>query len=197
MPWSVFSAEDFPKWDEDNGCWCDYRQSLGVQVILKQGQWTQLDEFYRHTRYESWIDAAGEGREAVVTGREVAERMTGDYRTKGIVGADLSKTTDAQREKLETEATAANLKMRRMFVDRFEQQFRTKMQGGPGRWLPNSYEAECYKMLGLKPPDTVQKDTSNQPQQPAVVIKESVDPELLAQLVAVEVAKLSAPPPKR
>jgi hypothetical protein len=190
MSWSVYSAEDFPKWDEENGCMCDYRQALGVQVILKAGQWTKLEDLYRHVRYESWIDAAGEGRESVVLGKEVALRLEGDFRTKGIACADLDKITDEERVGLEKKANEANLKMRRMFVDRFEQQFRTKMQGGPGRWLPNAYEAECYKILGLKPPDTVQK--APEERQPQVVIKESVDPELLAQLVAAEVARITA-----
>jgi hypothetical protein len=54
MAWSVFSAEDFPKWDEDNTCMTDYRQALGVQVILKAGQWTKLEDFYKLTRWESW-----------------------------------------------------------------------------------------------------------------------------------------------
>lgn len=196
MSWSVYSAEDFPKWDDENGCMCDYRQALGVQVILKAGQWTALEDFYRHVRFESWIDAAGEGRESIVTGKEVALRLEGDFRTKGIACADLAKITDAERETIEKRAGEANLKTRRAFVDRFEQQFRTKMQGGPGRWLPNSYEAECYKILGLKPPDTVQKAETEQRSQ-VQVIEQKIDPEYLQQLVAAEVAKLTAPSVKR
>jgi len=87
--------------------------------------------------------------------------------------------------------------MRRKFVDRFEQQFRSKMQGGPGRWLPNTYEAECYKVLGLKPPDTVQKAEVEQRGQQVQIIEQKIDPDMLAALVAAEVAKITAPTPKR
>lgn len=197
MGWSVYSTEDFPKWDSENGCMCDYLQGLGVQVILKAGQWTHLEDFYKHVRYESWVDAAGDGRESITTGQQVAERLQGDFRLRGVRCANLDKITDAEREAIEAQSKEQNYKLRRMFVDRFEQQFRTKMQGGPGRWLPNTYEAECYKLLGLKPPDTVRKETEERPAQPAVIIKESVDPEMLAQLVAAEVARITAPAPKR
>jgi hypothetical protein len=196
LSWSVYSAEDFPKWDEDNTCMTDYRQALGVQVILKAGQWTKLEDFYKLTRWESWIDAAGEGRTDVVTGREVAERLTGDFRSRGITSADLDKITDKVREALERDANEQNLKLRRMFVNRFEEQFRTKMQGGPGRWIPNTYEMECYRLLGLKPPDVVRQDAPAT-EQKQIVIEQKIDPEFLAQLVAAEVAKLTAPAPKR
>ena len=198
MSWAVYSVEDFPKWDEENGCMADYKQALGVQVVLKAGEWKRLEDFYKHVRFESWVDAAGDGRESIVTGKEVALRLAGDFRTFGIVAADADRITDKEREQIEARAKEDNLKMRRRFVDRFEQQFRTKMQGGPGRWLPNAYEAECYKMLGLKPPDTVQKaPEERQAPAPQVVIEQKIDQDLLAQLVAAEVARITAPAPKR
>lgn len=196
MAWSVYSAEDFPKYDEENECIVDYKQALGVQVILKAKQWTQLEDFYRHVRYESWIDAAGEGRESVVTSKDVALRLAGDFKLRGIAAADLTRISDDERRKIEEEANAQNLKLRRMFVNRFEEQFRTKMQGGPGRWVPNKYEAECYAILGLKPPDTVQKAPEHREQE-VRIIEQKIDPEFLAQLVAAEIAKQTAPPPKR
>jgi hypothetical protein len=199
MSWGVFSIEDFPKWDEENGCMADYKQALGVQVVLKAGTWVKLEDFYRHVRYESWIDAAGDGRESVTTGKEVAERLMGDFRSVGIVAANLDKMTDAEREKTESFAKENNLKHKRRFVDRFEQQFRTKMQGGPGRWLPNQYEQDCYKALGLKPPDTVQKlETENRAQAP-VIIEQKIDSEYLQQLITAEVEKRmqEATAPKR
>jgi hypothetical protein len=196
MSWSVFSPEDFPKWDEENNCMTDYRQALGVQVIFKAHQWTKLEDFYRHVRYESWVDAAGEGRESIVTGKQLAERLVGDFGSRGLAMADLDKTSDADREKIEKSAEERNMKHRRLFIDRFEQQFRSKMQGGPGRWVPNTYEAECYKLHGLKPPETVTKAPEIREQQ-QVVIEQKVDPEYLAMLVAAEIAKQTAPTPKR
>ena len=93
--WAIYSPEDFPKWDEDNAHWTDYRQSLGVQVVLKAGQWTPLGGTdgeglgYKQTRWESWVDAAGEGRESFVTCKDVALRMAGDFKQRGIVAANI------------------------------------------------------------------------------------------------------------
>lgn len=195
MAWSVYSPEDFPKWDRENGHWVDYKQALQVQVVLKAGQWKKLEEFYRHVRFESWVDASGDGRETVVTSKDVALRLAGDFRLLGIVAADLDKITDAEREALEKQSKERNLEFRQRFVNRFEEQFRTKMQGGPGRWVPNDYELECYKLLGLRPPDVVQKN-HEAPAAP-VIIEQKVDPEYLAQLVAAEVAKVTAPAPAK
>jgi|SRR5580704_7139582 hypothetical protein len=195
MSWGVYSCEDFPKWDEENACMADYKQALGVQVILKANCWVELEDFYRHVRFESWMDAAGDGRESIVTGKEVAERLQGDFRSVGIVAGNLDKMTDKDREKVEGFAKENNLKHKRRFVDRFEEQFRTKMQGGPGRWRPNPYELQCYEALGLKPPDTVQKAPEERAQAP-VIIQQNVDPEYIQQLVAAELAKLTAPAPK-
>lgn len=195
MAWSVYSPEDFPKWDRENGHWVDYKQALQVQVVLKAGQWKKLEEFYRHVRFESWVDASGDGRETVVTSKDVALRLAGDFRLLGIVAADLDKITDAEREALEKQSKERNLEFRQRFVNRFEEQFRTKMQGGPGRWVPNDYELECYKLLGLRPPDVVQKN-HEVPATP-VIIEQKVDPEYLAQLVAAEVAKVTAPAPAK
>jgi hypothetical protein len=191
MGWSIYSPEDYPKWDEDNNCMADYRQALGVQVILKAHQWTTLEDFYKHVRYESWVDASGEGRENVVSSKEVALRMAGDYKLRGIRAANLDKITDDEKKAIEVDGEAQNLKFRRMFVNRFEEQFRTKTQGGPGRWTPNSYELECYKLLGMKPPDVVQRIPEQAAPAP-VVIQQSVDPEMIAQLVAQEVARLES-----
>ena len=197
MAWSVWSPEDYPKWDEENNCMTDYRQSLGVQVILKAHQWTQLEDFYKHVRYESWIDASGEGRENVVSGKEVALRMAGDFKLRGIRAANLDKISHEEKEALEKDGEAQNLVFRRMFVNRFEQQFREKSQGAPGRWTPNSYEAECYRILGLKPPDVVQRIPEQQTAAP-VIIQQNVDPEMLAQLVAQEIARQAeAKPPRK
>lgn len=189
MGWSIYSPEDYPKWDEDNNCMTDYRQVLGVQVILKAHQWTELEDFYKHTRYESWIEAAGEGRENVITGKEVALRMAGDFKLRGIRAANLDKITKEEKEALEKDGEAQNLKFRRMFVNRFEEQFRGKAQGAPGRWTPNTYELECYTILGMKPPDVVQRIPEAQPAAAPVVIQQSVDPVMLQQLVAQEMAR--------
>jgi hypothetical protein len=189
MAWAVYSSEDYPKRNEADQVWEDYKQALGVQVILKAGQWTELEDIYRHVRYESWVDAAGEGRESVTTGRQVAERMAGDFALRGIVCANLDKISDADREKLEKRSKEQNMKFRKLFINRFEEQFRVKTNGGPGRFAPNDYELECYAMHGMTPPEVVQRIQQPQAATAPVIIEQKVDPEMLAQLVAQEMAR--------
>jgi len=189
MSWAIFSPEDYPKWDEENNCMTDYRQALGVQVILKAGEWTRLEDFYKHTRYESWVDAAGgEGRESVVSGRQVAERMVGDFRLRGIRAADIDRISETEKAAIEADGREQNIKFRKLFINRFEEQFRVKTNGGPGRFTPNTYELECYRLHNMTPPEVVQRLQQPQAQAP-VVIEQKIDPEMLQQLVAQEMAR--------
>jgi hypothetical protein len=187
MPWSVYSAEDFPKRDEDLNEWVDYKAALGCTIVMKAHEWTPLEDFYKHTRWESWMADEGNARETVVTGKQVAERMYGDFKLRGIRAADLDRISPEEKKRLEDDSEATNMKFRRMFIDRFEQQFRVKTQGGPGRWVPNTYEAECYKLHNMQPPDVVQR--IQQPATAPQVIIQEPDPEMIARLVAAEVAK--------
>src|SRR5215472_5169306 len=107
MSWGVFSSENFPKRDDDNNEWVDYKGACGMTIILHAHQWTELEPFYKHTYFESWLQGDGNTREAVVTGKQVAERLAGDFRLRGIRCADLDKITAEGKAALEKEAEAA------------------------------------------------------------------------------------------
>lgn len=186
MSWSVYSPEDFPKRDQENNEWVDYKGALGCTIILHAHQWTELEDFYKHTHYESWVQDAGNARETVVTGRQVAERLQGDFRLRGIRCANLDKITPDEKARIEKDAEDTNMKFRWMFITRFEQQFRVKTQGGPGRWIPNFYEEECYRLHNRRPPDVVPQQQNAVPTAPIIV---EPDQEMLNQLVAQQVEK--------
>jgi len=70
--WAIYSPEDYPKWDEENNCQADYRQALGVQVILKAHQWTELEPLgYKLPYYTSWVDAAGDAKEIFISSQQL------------------------------------------------------------------------------------------------------------------------------
>lgn len=184
MSWSVYSPENFPKRDEDNNEWVDYKGALGCTIILHAHTWTELEDFYKHTHYESWVQDAGNARETVVTGKQVAERLQGDFRLRGIRCANLDKITADEKSAIEKDAEATNMKFRWMFITRFEQQFRVKTQGGPGRWIPNFYEEECYRLHNRRPPDVVPTQAPVQSAAPIIV---QPDMEMVQQLVAQQV----------
>lgn len=185
MSWAIYSPEDYPKRDTENNEWVDYKAALGCTIILKAHEWTELDDFYKHTHFESWVQDQGNAREIVVTGKQVAERMQGDFRLRGIRCANLDKITPEEKAVIEKDAEEANMKFRWLFITRFEQQFRVKTQGGPGRWIPNFYEEECYKLHNRKPPDVVPQATAA----PATPIIVQPDQEMINQLVAQQVEK--------
>src|SRR5580692_7986213 len=116
MAWAIYSAEKHPKWDEENHHQADYIQALGVQVCVEAHSWKELEDLYRIARYESWVDAAGEGREAVITGRQVAERLAGDFRLHGIGAANLDRISPEEKSRIEAKCEENNLKRRRQFV---------------------------------------------------------------------------------
>jgi hypothetical protein len=193
MSISIYSAEDFPKWSVENNCMEDYRVVFGFTIILHAHKWTELEDIYRNFRPESWMEnAPNQGKEGIHTGKDLAIRLCGDFGSRGLAYADLDKITDKERETIEKTCEEKNVKFRDQFINRFEQQFRVKMQGGPGRWVPNSYEEECYQLAGKTPPEVVERKQSQK--NDVQIIETKIDPEVLAQLVAAEVAKITAPP---
>lgn len=196
--WALYSAEAFPKMTEDG--WADYVQALGVQVTLNAKEWKELKGQegdglgWRITHYGNWIDAAGDARETFVSCKQVAERITGHYRLRGVRCADLDRITPEQKEAIEKDSEATNLRFRELFIKRFEQQARLFSLGQPGgRATCTPYEEECYKILGKKMPDFgINSQPVNVPAQQIIV--QQPDPEYIAMLVRQEMDKLTAPP---
>jgi len=102
---------------------------------------------------------------------------------------NTDKTTETEMAELATEGKKRNLDYRKKVVESFEIQFRVKSQGGPGRWAPNPYELECYKVLGMNPPDVVNRPTTQIAPQVQII---QPDPAMIAEMVANEVAKQRA-----
>jgi hypothetical protein len=198
--WALYTAEAFPKRSDDG--WVDYLQGLGVQVVLKAHEWTPLlgedgdGLLWRITYHNNWIDAAGDAKETTVTCKQVAERITGQFRLRGVRCADLDRITPAQKAEIEKDSEDTNLKFRELFIKRFEHQARLFSLGQPGgRATPTPYEEECYKILGKKVPDFGVSSQPIQGPETKVIIQEP-NPELIALLVQQELARLTAPGPK-
>jgi len=92
-------------------------------------------------------------------------------------------------ETLAAEGKKRNLVFRKKVVEAFELQFRVKMQGGPGRWSPTTYEQECYDILGMARPEVVNRPAAQVPANIQII---QPDPAQISQLVAAEVEKRMA-----
>jgi len=86
------------------------------------------------------------------------------------------------------------MKFRMLFIRRFEEQFRVKQNGGMGRFTPNAYELECYRLHNMRPPEVVQRIPEPVSPNP-VIIQQAVDPEALERAVAAELDRRAAAAP--
>jgi hypothetical protein len=198
MPWAIWSPEEFPK-RGDQGYMVDYVQAYRIQVALHENQWTELeaDGFYKDTYVTSWVDKEADQKEITISAKELAIRIVRDKGAEfngvfvpvGLMYCNTDKTTPEEMKALEEEGKRRNLIFKRKTVEQFEMQFRVKMQGGPGRWSPNTYEQECYKAIGQTPPEVVNRPTVQAPANIQII---QPDPAQLAALVAAEVAKIEA-----
>jgi hypothetical protein len=198
MPWQIWSPEDFPKRGEQ-GYMVDYAQAYRIQVILSADTWTQLDPdgFYKDTYVTSWVDKEADSKEITISARELATRIcrdkgmefNGTFYPVGLMFCNSDNTKPEEIAKLEAEGKKRNMAFRKKVVESFEMQFRVKSQGGPGRWAPNQYEEDCYKVLGMNPPEVVNRPATQVAPQIQIV---QPDPAMMAQLVSAEVEKRMA-----
>lgn len=204
MPWQIWSPEDFPKRGEQ-GYAVDYAIAYRIQVILKGNTWTELDAdgFYKDSYVTSWVDSAADAKEVTISARELATRIcrdkgmdfNGTFYPVGLMFCNGDNSTKAELKALEEEGTKRNLQFRMKVIETFETQFRVKSQGGPGRWTPNPYELECYKIMDIKPPEVVNRPATQVAPQVQII---QPDPAMIAQLVAAEVERrMAETSPKR
>jgi len=193
---AIYSPEDFPKWTEDG--MADYRQAFGIQVVMKAHTWTELKGQdgeglgWKMEYFNNWVDAAGDAKETFHSCKDVATRIVGDFKERGLRFANLDKITAKEKKEIETQAEEVNLNFRRKFVQRFEISFRERLQANPGRLTPNAYEEECYKILGMTPPEIVARPQAPQAQQ--VVVQP--DPAMIQDMVRLELEKQLGASPK-
>jgi hypothetical protein len=198
MPWQIWSPEDFPK-RGDQGFLIDYCQAYRIQVTLKADTWTQLDPdgFYKQSYVQSWVDKEADEKEVTTSARELATRIcrdkgmefNGAYYSVGLMFCNSDSTDLEEIAKLEAEGKRRNRVFRKKVVESFEMQFRVKSQGGPGRWAPTTYEQECYEMLGMNPPEVVNRQAAQVPANIQII---QPDAAMISQLIAAEVEKRMA-----
>ena len=197
MPWQIWSPEDFPK-RGDQGYLVDYVQAYRITVTLRANEWTQLDPdgFYKDSYVTSWVDKEADQKEITISARELATRICRDrgadfngvWFPVGLMFCNSDHTKPEEIAALEKEGERRNLAYRKKVIEAYEVQFRVKSQGGPGRWAPTSYEAECYKIWDMNPPEVVNRPVMQAA--PQVIVQP--DAAMIASLVAAEVEKRMA-----
>lgn len=120
---------------------------------LDAGKWISLPNYISTLHHRDWLDKKG------TTGRVYMDDVAPAIRTKfghrGVMVLDHEPTSE-ERKELERKSQELNLAWRMTVVEWYENQVREKEVTGKGRTAPTPYEDECYNILKLTKPYSVE-----------------------------------------
>lgn len=162
MTWYVYSHEALPNpkymgkpgYTPDN----DYIRYNGVCLpALPEKTWVELPDYFTVKRFESWRDRQGRTEEIRVDKfKNVVERLDdGRFHKRGVAIVD-HKPSDYDQHVIEKECAARNLEFRKGIVEQFEENLRNRQITGVGRSKPTPYEDECFDVLDIPKPYSVE-----------------------------------------
>lgn len=155
MPWYTFSVESLPNPEMigKGGYTPETFMHAGVSINIQKGYWEKHPDSFYTMRHKDWRDKAGTREH--VSGDEIQKVMSARYGVRGVIVID-HEPNGPERKELEALSQELNLKFRTGCVDWYEQQVREKEVTGQGRTRPTPYEDECYSILGLSKPYSVE-----------------------------------------
>lgn len=127
----------------------------GIQLpVLNKGEWTKLPDNFYNVIHKDWRDKGGS--RVHVAMEDIALQINkGRYGLRGVVCLD-HEPTSAEKRQLEEESERKNMAFRMTIVEGYENAVREKEVTGKGRTTPTPYEDECYTILGLTKPYSVE-----------------------------------------
>ncbi len=162
MSWYAYSTESVPNFElaKKQG----FRIAYNPEYIQWHGatlptipakEWMELPESFDVVFHKDWTDKQGEVR-TVTTHRIIKAVAKRDgIADRGIIFLD-HQPDDKEKSALETISAEANEKFRKRAIDEFETQLRDRAITGVGRTAPTPYEDECYDLLGVTKPYSVE-----------------------------------------
>ena len=90
-----------------------------------------------------------------MAGDDLFDRLRKRFENRGLVFLDHEPTI-VEKVELEKDAYQKNLAFRMTIVEGYENAVREKEVTGKGRTTPTPYEDECYSVLGLTKPYSVE-----------------------------------------
>jgi hypothetical protein len=158
MPYWIYSSESLPNpalmgkpgYTPD----AEYVGHGGFRIgVLEAAKWTQLPNYIKTLHHKDWLDRKG------TEGRVYMDDVIGPIRTKfggrGVMVFDHDPTPEEKKE-AEIKSQELNLAWRMQCVEWYENQVREKEVTGKGRTTPTPYEDECYTILKLTKPYSVE-----------------------------------------
>lgn len=127
----------------------------GIQLpVLNKGEWLKLPDNFYNTIHKDWRDKGGTRQHVAM--EDIARQInSGRYGLRGVVCLDHEPTA-AEKESIKLQSEEKNLAWRMTVVEGYENAVREREVTGKGRTTPTPYEDECYSILQLTKPYSVE-----------------------------------------
>ncbi len=157
MSWYVYSPEDLPNPAMMGRPFYtpEYIALNGFQFPpLKKGEWTQLPNTYSTLRHRDWVDKQG-AKDTVFIDEDFIQRLRDQgWEARGFIFMD-HKPSQVEAHQAQVESKRLNDVFRQRRIDDFEHEAKAReMRGAYVQPLP--YVEECYEILGIAKPYSVE-----------------------------------------
>lgn len=155
MSYWLYSVESFPHQTliGKAGYTPEYVNHAGIQLTVEAEKWQELPTRWRQVMHRDWMDKRGTA-ENIMT-EDMVKAINSRFSGRGLTILDHEPSA-TEKKKLETEAADANLAHRMRVIEQYEDQVREREVTGHGRTKPTPYEDECYTILGITKPYSVE-----------------------------------------
>lgn len=156
MPYFIYSSETLPNPEMmgKSGYTPEWFVWNGIQLpVLEMGKWQRIPDNFYNIRHKDWRDRSGTREH--IAGEDIAARINEKWGRRGVIAMDHEPSGE-ERKKLEGDSLEKNMAFRMTVIEGYENAVREKEVTGKGRTTPTPYEDECYGMLGLTKPYSVE-----------------------------------------
>jgi len=156
MAYWLYSAESFPNQEMMGkpGYTPEYLSHSGIQLgPIEKEKWAPLPSNWTLVKHRDWMDKRGTPER--VLAEDIVKAIVNKHGSRGVVILDHEPDA-AEKLVAIRQASDANKAFRMKAVEWYEGQVREKEVTGRGRTNPTPYEDECYTILGLTKPYSVE-----------------------------------------
>ena len=132
----------------------EWLQYAGITLPpLEADKWMEIPENHYFKYHKDWTDKRGTREH--VEGSAVVKVLAARFEKRGVIFLD-HEPSKTEKEVLALKSKQANMAFRMSCVEFYENQVREKEVTGHGRTQPTAYEDECYSILAITKPYSVE-----------------------------------------
>lgn len=131
----------------------EYVGHAGWRITVEANKWIELPRTFRRFYHADWTDKRG--RAEVVYMEDIAPAVQNKFGVRGLIVIDHEPTAE-EKKKLEAQSADTNLAWRMRAVEEYEERLKQKAVGEKVQTRVTPYEDQCYEILGLTKPYSVE-----------------------------------------